>query len=366
MRIAILLPDLRGGGAERVNLELAREFTRFDHRVIFVLMRAQGELLAEIQADCDIVDLGAPRIRQAYRPLRRWLKTQKPDVLLAGIWPLTVLAVMAAAGLGCRVVVSDHNVLSKQYERWGKLQNLFLRLSIRLAYPRAAARVGVSEGVARDIEALGSLRAGSVEVIHNPIPPASDGTAEGIAHAEASWQPDKGKRILTVGSFKAVKNHPMLLRAFARLAEETDAQLILLGDGKMRSDLERLTIILGIADRVVMPGFVSDPSPYYRTADLFVLSSDIEGFGNVIVEALACGTPVVSTDCPSGPAEILDGGRYGALVPVGDETALVEAMRAELLAEHIPGRLRGRARDFAPEIAAARYLDLLRGSSRER
>ena len=131
------------------------------------------------------------------------------------------------------------------------------------------------------------------------------------------------------------------------------------GDGAGRDALLSLAQELGVADRVILAGFHPDPTPFYKTADLFVLSSDYEGFGNVIVEALACGTPVVSTDCPSGPGEILDGGRFGRLVPVDDAEAMAEAMHAALDAPADPGALKHRAADFLPELAARKYLDLL-------
>ncbi|WP_372923147.1 glycosyltransferase, partial [Roseovarius sp.] len=126
-----------------------------------------------------------------------------------------------------------------------------------------------------------------------------------------------------------------------------------------RDALLSLAQELGVADRVILAGFHPDPTPFYKTADLFVLSSDYEGFGNVIVEALACGTPVVSTDCPSGPGEILDGGRYGRLVPVGDAPALAKAIETSLGDTTDRDALIRRADDFAPQIAARKYLDLV-------
>ena len=163
---------------------------------------------------------------------------------------------------------------------------------------------------------------------------------------------------MTVGSMKAQKNHPLLLRAFAGMGR-WDARLMLVGTGAGEAGLRVAADELGITQQVIFAGFHSDPTPFYQTADLFVLSSDYEGFGNVIVEAMACGTPVVSTDCPSGPAEILEQGKHGRLVPVGDVEALTSAMQAALAARHDPDALKQRAANFAPAIAAKRYLELL-------
>jgi glycosyltransferase involved in cell wall biosynthesis len=157
---------------------------------------------------------------------------------------------------------------------------------------------------------------------------------------------------------KAQKNHPLLLQAFSRVAKP-GARLMFVGEGAGREDLAALAGELDVADQVIFAGFHSDPTPFYKTADLFVLSSDYEGFGNVIVEAMACGTSVVSTDCPSGPGEILDGGRYGRLVPVGDVHAMARAIEAGLQDPTPEAVLLSRARDFAPDKAAARYLELL-------
>ena len=359
--ISILLPDLRGGGAERVNLDLAHEFTRQGHTVEFVLMRVDGELLAEAQAEFPVIDLGTPRARQVPLALARYLRRNRPDALLAAMWPLTVLAPVgrALSHHRCKLLVSEHAIISAQYKTWGSIHHLALRTSTAIGYRMADARVGVSTGVVKDIAHLARMPEGCFDVIYNPVPPRANPGPQALATADALWAEPPGARILSVGSFKAVKNHTLLLRAFARLAQRPGARLMFLGAGAGESDLRALTAELGIADKVIFAGFHADPTQFYRTADLFVLSSDYEGFGNVIVEALASGTPVVSTDCPSGPSEILQGGRYGALVPVGDANALAEAIEVALSTEHDRDRLRQRAMDFAPEIAASRYLALM-------
>ena len=163
----------------------------------------------------------------------------------------------------------------------------------------------VSEGVAGDIARRGRLQRETITILHNPIAPRA-----GNDVPKADWG-GEGKRVLAVGSLKPVKNYPLLLNAFARLIGSRPARLIILGEGQQRAELESLAAELGIADYVAMPGAVADPSPYYASADVMVLSSDAEGFGNVLVEAMQHGLTAVSTDCPTGPREILDGGRYG-------------------------------------------------------
>jgi glycosyltransferase involved in cell wall biosynthesis len=167
-----------------------------------------------------------------------------------------------------------------------------------------------------------------------------------------------GPILLAVGTLKAVKRHDLLVRAFARMPR-ADATLCILGEGQERAGLETLIGSLGLQDRVLLAGYQADPAPWYAHADLFVLSSDHEGFGNVLVEALEHGLPVVSTNCPTGPHEILEDGKYGRLVPVGDVDALARAMDKALSANHDREQLKRRALDFSVEKAADAYLDLL-------
>ncbi|GAA6201284.1 glycosyltransferase [Aquicoccus sp. SU-CL01552] len=356
--ISILLPDLRGGGAERVNIDLAHEFVRAGHTVEFVLMQARGELLEEARDSFSVVDLATPRARAVPLALARYLRRRRPDALLAAMWPLTVIAPVARrlSGHRCKVLVSEHNTMSVQYADWGRLHRVAMRASMAVGYPLADCRVGVSLGVVKDISGLSGLRPEAFDVIHNPVPPRPEPPARSMEDAEALWAAPKGARIVTVGSMKAQKNHPLLLRAFARI-DRPDARLMFVGDGDGRDALLSLARDLGVANRVILAGFHPDPTPFYKTADLFALSSDYEGFGNVIVEAMACGTPVVSTDCPSGPGEILEEGRYGRLVPVGDAGAMAHAIGASL-EDRVPAeQLQNRAAEFSPKRAAAAYLE---------
>jgi glycosyltransferase involved in cell wall biosynthesis len=359
-RIAILLPDLRAGGAERVNLHLAREeYLTRGYDVDFVMMSASGPLMDEVPEGALVFDLGVMRLRNALWPLVSYLRRERPDALQVSMWPLTCVAVVARAlaRARCRVVVSDHNTLSVAYAGRGGLHRTALKTTLALTYPHAEARVAVSSGVADDLAALSGMSRSRFEVIHNPIPlPVGADRSTATPHRA----PDgSGRRILSVGTLKAQKNHALLIRAFARMVRQADDHLTIVGEGTLRPDLEALARSEGVEDCVSFPGFTADPGQYYVRSDLFVLSSDYEGFGNVIVEALAHGLPVVSTDCPSGPSEILEDGRYGRLVPVGDAPALASAMEEALSSDHDREALRRRAADFVPSKAADAYLRLL-------
>lgn len=358
--ISLLLPDLRGGGAERVMINLAREFARLGQRVEFVLMEATGDFLPEAQRDFTVVDLATSRTRKVARPLARYLRDRKPDAVIANMWPLTSAAVIgkALSRQPCHLLLVEHITLTRQYASWGRLHGLFMAASMATTYRFADRIAAVSEGSALDTARLARVPSDRVTVLHNPIPQRPMPSPEARAIADTLWACPPGQRILTVGSLKDQKNHPLLLRAFAVMSRP-DARLMLLGQGGNEAALRALASDIGIADRVIFAGFCADPSPFYATADLFVLSSDYEGFGNVIVEALSFGLPVVSTDCPSGPAEILQGGRFGRLAPVGDAPALACAIAEALDAPVDRDALIRRAADFAPGIAARKYLDLL-------
>lgn len=325
--------------------------------VEFVLCRKRGDLLEQLPIKAAVCDLDAQRVRSSLFPLVRYLRQQAPDALLAAMWPLTVIAPLAAklARFHGRVVVSEHAPQSLSYMARGHLHNAVMAATMRAGYRMANARVGVSSGVADDMAKLSRIDRAAFRVIHNPA-----ATGQVMTHYERPQAIAglEGPVILSVGTLKAVKRHDLLIRAFAQLVR-SDATLCILGEGAERKRLENLIDELDLEGRVLLPGYQSDPARWYAHADLFVLASDHEGFGNVIVEALEQGVPVVSTDCPSGPREILERGKHGTLVPVGDVAALAKAMEDALLQEHDHQALKRRAQDFSADKAADAYLDLL-------
>lgn len=359
--ISILLPDLRGGGVERMRVRMAEEWISLGIGVEFVLNRATGELMASIPKGAGAISLGATRIRSSFWPLVRYLRERRPGALLVAMWPLTALAPWAAlvAGYNGRLVLSEHAPLSIANARRGAVYRTLMRASMRLSYPLAAARVAVSGGVADDMAALSGLPRSQFTVIHNPAASSGAGVVADVQQLPSANRP----LLLSVGNLKKVKRHDLLIEAFAHGPAKIGATLCILGEGAERPRLLRQIQSLGLAGQVLLPGFVSNAAPWYATADLFVLASDYEGFGNVLVEALEHGTPIVCTDCPTGPREILADGKYGVLVPRGDVAALSKAMLEALSASHDRGLLRTRARDFSATAAANAYLKLMRPGS---
>jgi glycosyltransferase involved in cell wall biosynthesis len=356
--VAIMLPDLRAGGAERVCVMLARELTRMGIDVHFVLMRAEGELLNQIPARSRIVDLQAPRFRNLLWPAIKYFRTERPDAVLAAMWPLTGTAMLAKklSRVGCTIVLAEHtNFSSDPFAK--RLSGRLHGYIGRLVYGCANGVVAVSRGVKASLSARTGYDPNRIHVIYNPVRQIEDGV---IGHSQTlQWMTSDRPTVVSIGSLKNAKDFPNLLRAFARLRQSRDARLLILGEGSLRGSLESLVASLEISDSVLMPGFVPDPYPYLAHADLFVLSSAWEGLPGVLIEALVAGVPVVSTDCPSGPSEILENGKYGRLVPVGDPEALAAAMAEALDAPHDRDMLRRRGNEFSVERAADQYLALL-------
>ena len=360
MRIALFVPDLRGGGVERVRLLLAREFLAKGHDVDIVLLRKDGVLLDQVPERVRIVELGAKRARQGFMPLVRYLREHRPEALIASMWPLTTMAVLAAkfARYNGKVVVSEHNALTRS-ARCDGLPGAALRASFRWINWRAHAVVGVSMGVIDDLRVLGLPECAGT-VIHNPVM-LSQAPDLPVSDPVGVWlKTERAHRLIAVGSLKDQKDYPTLIASVKKIHDAgVEVSLLILGTGPLQGNLERQCRDLGLDGIVHFAGFVSDPAPFYRAAGLFVLSSAWEGFGNVIVEAMTAGIPVVSTDCRSGPAEILEDGRYGRLVPVGNATALAAAILGSLGKVHDETLLRARAAEFTPEKIGQKYLELL-------
>jgi len=358
-KILIILPNLRIGGAEKLSIDLANHWSRRGFEVEVLLMRDEGELLGTVSPMVKVTSLGVARLRGLFFPLKKHFDEAGHSVIWSSMWPLTCISIICwiLSGRKGRLYVTDHNHLSLATGRKSILHRIILRLTMGLIYPLATGITAVSKGVADDMQRLTCLITGKVKVIHNPA-------ALGLDHKRADkharnelWGFGFKYNILSVGELKPQKNHEMLIRAFARLPPQLNAKLSIVGDGSLRNQLVSLVTELNLQHRIFFAGYQDDPYKWYRSADLFVLTSKWEGFGNVLVESLECGTPVISTDCQSGPAEILDNGRYGKLVAIDDIDSLANEIMASL--EEVPDRLllQRRARDFSIDDISKQYLD---------
>ena len=363
MKLAIYLHDLGGGGVERMRLQLIPALQRLGADVTLVLHARRGELCDAVPADVPVVELGGARTVQDVLPLVRFLRRARPDVLLSSLDHNNIAAMLArlAAGGTTQLVICQHNALSAEAAQ-GRWQYRAIPTLYRHLCFAADAIVAVSQGVADDLAAVG-VPAQRVHTIHNPV--IDSGFARRAAASVAdAWLEDEAVPVfVAVGRLVAQKDPHTLLRAFALHRARRPARLLMLGDGPLYNEIIALAEQLGIAADVRLIGFQSNPLPYIRRAAALVLSSRYEGLGNVLIEALGCGTPVISTDCPFGPSEILQHGRFGRLVPVADPAALADAM-AEPHRRLWPAMiLMARAGDFTAAAAAGRYMTLFRSLS---
>ena len=357
MRIGLYLPSLEGGGIERLYLGLARQWIERGHLVELALNERRGELLGDVPHGVRIVDLGVRRQAVSVPALIRYLRGSRPNVVMAGHDHNNIM--LCAAGFArtgrTRIVASQHNTLSANDTRGAKFGPV--PILYRALFGQADAIVAVSSGVADDLAVSCHLPRERIDVIHNGIVP-DDLAARMAAPIDLSLYPAGVPTIVAMGRMVEQKDFATLLKAFAHVRQSRPARLVILGDGPLRPALEAQAQDLGITADVAMPGFVDTPFAHLARASLFVLSSRHEGFGNVVAEALACGTPVVSTDCKHGPAEILEGGRYGTLVPVADPAAMASAIGDALDRSWDHEELRQRGASFSEAAGAARYLEL--------
>ncbi len=361
-RLAVLMSFSGEGGVERMVMNLVREFATRDIDVDLLPIRADSAHLDDIPDQVRCIDLGARHSSTVALPLAAYLRRERPKAVLAAKDRAGRAALLARslAGVDTRIVVRLGTNLSAALEgksawrRWSRIAPM------RRRYRDVDAIVAVSRGVADDTRAITGLPADRLHVIRNPVitDRLSAAAAEPVQHPWLDG-PRELPVILGAGRLTHQKGFDVLISAFAGLQHTHPSRLLILGEGKLRDTLLAQAARLGVAERVDLPGFDKNPWRWMRAADLFVLSSRWEGSPNVLTEAMALGTPVVACDCPSGPREILDGGRVAPLVPVDDVTALTAALASGLDTPATPEALAEAVKEYRSDISAGLYLDLL-------
>lgn len=327
-RIALFFRSLGGGGAEKVMLNLASGFIQRGIKVDLVLGKAWGPHLQKVPSGVRLVDLKASGILATVFALARYLRSEQPRVVISAMHYANEIALWAKciARVSTRIIVTEHNTLSQSLSQTTKMRKHLIPLFIKYFYPQADGIVTVSQKAAEDLAQFTGLSSERIRSIYNPVV-NSELLEKARAPLEHRWfLPHEPPVILGVGKLEAQKDFTTLIRAFAWVRKVRSARLAILGWGPDRPKLQALIQELGLEEDAALLGYVDNPYPYMARAAVFVLSSAWEGLPTVLIEAMAVGTPVVSTNCPSGPAEILDNGKYGWLTPVGDSTALAKAI----------------------------------------
>ncbi|SDH06203.1 Glycosyltransferase involved in cell wall bisynthesis [Nitrosomonas sp. Nm132] len=375
LHVAVFLSGLAGGGAQRRSLLLARGFVERGCAVDLIVVHAEGPFRTAVAPGIRLLALEPcasrlPVIRRikglwvisSLFALARYLATTRPDVLLATSIPANLAALWGRtlSRTHTPTVITANLNLTKATVKWGALVAKLLRWLIARAYGGAQAVIAISRGVADDLITVTGIPGKRVFSIYNPLD-LERVTRQSRETVEHPWLAVGAPPVvLAVGKLKRQKDYPTLVRAFARVRAHREVRLVILGEGEERARLERLIKNLGVEADAYLPGFVENPFAWMARVSVFVLASAWEGLSNVLLEALACGCTVVSTDCPSGPREILADGAFGHLVPVGDDAALAAAIAAALSAPAQRERSVARAAEFGFDAAVERYLAVLR------
>lgn len=368
-RAAFFLPSLGGGGSERTALDLACGLAQRGLPVDLALVSSEGvwrPCLARLPEGLHAVDLKA-RTRTSLPRLLRYLRRRRPRVLVSSLPHANSVVLLARAigAGGAAVAVRQASDFASEYAAGDFRHRAAMRLErrlLRFADAVVANSEAMAETLARDLPHI----ARRVRFVRDPAV-RPDIARLAAAPADHPWFDGGGPPVvLSVGRLAREKGHRTLLRAFAKLRESRPARLAVLGEGPERPALEALARELGIAGDVVLPGFRINPFAWMSRAGVFALSSSFEGCPNALVQAMACGAPVVSADCPTGPDEILEGGKWGRLVPVGDPAALAAAIRDTLDAPAPPELLKARAGAWSAEASVDRHAELLAELAEER
>jgi glycosyltransferase involved in cell wall biosynthesis len=363
-RIALFVPTLEGGGAERVMVTLANSLAERRFAVDLVVWSESGLFRSFLSDRVHVVAFRTHNPVKLVFKLARFLKTYKPEVVISALFVANIIAAIAKAASRSRthLILTEHIAIRTYLQNDARLlRRLWVPPLMRLTYVLAQDVVAVSRGAAQSLGlVLGKNTSKRIKVIYNPIDLARIDT---MATAEDRIASSSVPTIINVGRLVDQKDQQTLIRAFAKLRSRRPCRLVILGEGEKRSTLVALAERLGVGSDVLMPGFIANPYSWMRKSAVFVLSSKFEGLPTVLIEAMQCGVPVISADCPSGPAEILEHGQWGKLFVPGDVDALAcaidEALDGKLVAD-----VRQRAADFSIDTAVSQYVALFPQRSR--
>jgi glycosyltransferase involved in cell wall biosynthesis len=361
-RLAFFLPGLYDGGAERIMLNLADGVASRGYPVDLVLARAEGPFMEEVPDSVRLIDLKASRVLTSTPALAHYLRQERPIALLSILYAnIVALWARCFAGIPVRVILGEHNTLSSVSKGEDDPRMHFFPRLAKWFYPWADGIIAVSGGVADDLAQLIKIPRERIQVIYNPIvtPELFDKSKALLVHP---WfKSGEPPVLLAVGRLTVQKAFDVLIRAFAQVRKDHRVRLLILGEGEERTALEAMIREYDMEEDICMPGFILNPYPYMAHAAAFVLSSRWEGLPTVLVEAMALGAPIISTDCPSGPREILLDGKYGQLVPVNDPFTLAAAIVKSLQTNELrPPQESWKA--FELECVVDQYIHILLGN----
>lgn len=361
IKVFFVLPNLLGGGAQRVTLNIINNLNYEKFKPTLVVLTTLGDYSGDISEDIELIHIGSSHVRYSFPELIKILREEEPDIIYSSLNYVnsTVILAREFSDKSIHTVVSEHNYLSRKAKVEAGVRNKVWLM--KFTYPKADKVVCVSEGMGKDLKKTLKLSDSKIKIIYNPV--VNDNliklSRDSINSIPWFREDSKIPVILAAGRLTYQKGFKYLIHAFSLLKNNASARLCILGKGKERENLEKLAGKLGVNRDIMFLGFRDNPYKFMRRASIFVLSSLYEGLPTVLIEAMACGTPVVSTDCPSGPDEIITDEVNGLLVPTADAESLADALirliKDKTLAKTLAENGRERADDFRVEKIVKEY-----------
>ncbi len=357
--ICIFAPSFGNGGAEKMTINLCRGFSEHGYVVDLILRDKNIPFLNVLGKNINIIEFSKDKSKTSGE-LFSYIKEHQPQILLSTKGgDKEAIYVKKFFRSKTKVVLRHGTTFSMRDKNRNLIKRIISLYKLKRLLPSADLIIAVSKGVAEDIQKITGINKDRVKVVPNPtiVPEIFELAKKEIDHV---WFKGKSSPIiLGAGGFRKSKDFPTLIRAFKILRKSVNAKLVILGDGRKREEIEKLIRKLHLSEHVYLPGFQENPYAFMARADLFVLSSIWEGCPNVLIEAMALGTPVVSTNCPSGPWEILQGGKYGKLVEPGNYEELARAMEHTLKNPLPPEKLKNAVKKYELKNSIKSHIEVL-------
>ena len=357
-KIFIILPHLGGGGTERTHLYLMNNWSQNGFKIFLILMKKEGHLLSLLNSNITIINLNVNRIRKIIFPVLKLINYYKPHIILAPMWPITsavTISWLISFKTG-KLFLADHNPIIKEWAYDLNINWYFFKLTYNLTYPLATGIIAVSKQIKKDILRISLVKKTNIKVIYNPVKFFNFNNFE-----------QKKTRIklfgnfkfclIAVGTLKKSRDFITLIRAFSIFKYKNTSKLIILGEGPERINILNFVKKNNLENNVELKGFMKNPYPWIACADVYIHSSLYDGLPLVIIESLACGTKIVSTDCESGPREILDYGKYGMLIPIKDPEKMAKSIEKSIEKNINKSFLIDRSKIFSIENISKNYLN---------
>ena len=359
-KLAFFLPSLAGGGAERVIVTLINSLAEQEFLIDLVLANATGKFFSLLDKRVKVIDLQSKYVFLSIPKLINYLTKEQPYILISAVENANTWGVIAKklSRTRTKIIITEHSNWSQKLLNHPSLKEKILFIIARYVYPMADRIITVSDGIRSNLLITMHLDPSKVIRIYNPSVPKNLDVQSSLP-TNHPWLTHKDKPvIISVGRLVKEKDYKTLIHAFSKVNQEIASRLIILGDGPERKNLQAVIHHHGLENSIDMPGFVDNPFSWMAKSDIFVMTSLYEGLPTVLIEALACGIPAISTDCISGPSEILECGKYGDLVTIGSIVELANALINNLNKSHDSTILKERANIFSTENATTEYLDL--------